>query len=86
MRNTSIKNDACRIQDVINDRFKVDFEPFDAKALLNHKFREENPLQWRNSAGFTKTMKTTQLLPSEKLTSVLSTAEPFVNSLDHVGH
>ena len=85
MRTTSIQNDATRIQDIINDRFKVDFEPFDAKALLNHKFREECPAQWRNSKGFTKTMKTEKIGPKDKLTSIISTAEPFVNSLDHMG-
>ena len=85
MRTNSIKNDAARIQDVINDRFRVDFEPFDAKAMLNHKFRDENPQQWRNSVGFAKTMKNEKVKPQEKLTSVLSTAEPFINSLDHMG-
>ena len=34
------KDDITRISNAIG-QIKVDFEPFDAKAMMNHKFREE---------------------------------------------
>lgn len=71
VRMASMPNDCARIQDVINERFTVDFEPFDAKALLNHKFREEDQTKWKNTRGFHKTMKAAELKPSDKCSATL---------------
>lgn len=71
---------------MVNDRYRVTFEPFDAKAYMNHAFRDCVPQKWKGgSKNFNVSMKVQGKGFNEDLKNEIGIAEPFVNSLNYLG-
>ena len=62
------------------------FEPFDAKALMNHKFRETEKKQWKTKRGYVVSMKAPDLPLREYQMNQTGTDTPFEDGFKALGY
>lgn len=82
IRDTDCMN---RINDQLDKAPLVNFEGFDAKALMNYQFRDTRKEKWRSKRGCIVSMKAPDMPLADYRMNQTGTDQPFEDGFENLG-